>query len=429
MPAPTVYPELNGVLDELVASVHAILGENFCGAYLQGSFALGDADEHSDVDFIVVTHDEVSDAELSGLQAMHSRLYSLESTWAQHLEGSYVPKTELLRVDPSRAPFWYLDNGATELVRDNHCNTAVVRWSLREHGVVLAGPEPKSLVDPVTHAQLRDDVRWAVREWVDWLRSQSTLSRRGQGVLALTICRMLQTWESGTVTTKREAGEWALNALDAKWGNLIRAALDDRPDPWTKVQQPADPETFDRTLAFLDYAMKQTMSVRLEPWGKDDLWLVERLMGDPVMTEHLGGPESPEKLRERQARYEKASDSKARMFKIVDEETGEAVGSVGYWEIEWQGEKIYETGWGVLPEFQGRGIATTATAQAIELARAENKHRYLHAFPTPENGASNAICRKLGFTFVEEVEFEFPKGHFGASNDWRLDLSAPAPTS
>jgi predicted nucleotidyltransferase len=110
MPAPTVYPELNGVLDELVASVRAILGENLCGAYLQGSFALGDADENSDVDFIVVTHDEVSDTELAGLQAMHRRLYSLESTWAQHLEGSYVAKTELRHVDSSHAPYWYLDN-------------------------------------------------------------------------------------------------------------------------------------------------------------------------------------------------------------------------------------------------------------------------------------------------------------------------------
>jgi predicted nucleotidyltransferase len=96
MPGPTVYPELNGVLDEFVASVRAILGENFCGAYLQGSFALGDADEHSDVDFIVATHHEVSDTQLAKLQAIHERLYGLESPWAQHLEGSYVPRLEFV---------------------------------------------------------------------------------------------------------------------------------------------------------------------------------------------------------------------------------------------------------------------------------------------------------------------------------------------
>ena len=104
-----------------------------------GILALGDADEHSDVDFIVVTQGEVAEAQASGLQAMHERLYGLESPWEQHLEGSYISKERLRRVDPSRAPLLYLDNGATQLERDNHCNTAVVRWTLREHGVVLSG--------------------------------------------------------------------------------------------------------------------------------------------------------------------------------------------------------------------------------------------------------------------------------------------------
>ena len=117
---PTDYPELNDVLQELVAEVRTILGDNFCGAYLQGSFGVGDADEHSDVDFIVATNGEVTDEQLAALQAMHMRLYGLDSPWAQHLEGSYVPKDGLRHVDPARSPYWYLDNGASELVRDNH---------------------------------------------------------------------------------------------------------------------------------------------------------------------------------------------------------------------------------------------------------------------------------------------------------------------
>jgi RimJ/RimL family protein N-acetyltransferase len=161
--------------------------------------------------------------------------------------------------------------------------------------------------------------------------------------------------------------------------------------------------------------------IRLEPWGKDDLPLLEQLLGDPKMMEHLGGPESPEKIAERQARYER-DDSK--MFKVVDEETGEAVGSVGYWERPWRGEEVYETGWSVLPGFQGRGIAAAATSLVIDLARSERKHRYLHAFPSVANAPSNAICRKLGFTLLEEVDFEYPKGSFMRCNDWRFDLGA-----
>ena len=66
----------------------------------------------------------------------------------------------------------------------------------------------------------------------------------------------------------------------------------------------------------------------LEPWGSGDLPLLERLMGDARMTEHLGGPESPEKLRERQARYERLEGGD-RAFKILDVATSAGVGWVG----------------------------------------------------------------------------------------------------
>ena len=161
-------------------------------------------------------------------------------------------------------------------------------------------------------------------------------------------------------------------------------------------------------------------TVTLERWGDGDLPLLERLMGDPRMTEHLGGPESPEKLRERQSRYERLES----MLKIVDVASGAGVGSVGFWTKEWRDEQVYEVGWMVLPEFQGRGIAVAVTAQAIELARRDDQHRFMHAFPTPANAPSNAICRKLGFELLGPCEFEFPKGHFETCNDWRLDLRA-----
>jgi len=258
MADPTVFPDLNAVLRELVASVQAILVENFCGLYLLGSFAVGDADTHSDVDFLVVTHDEVSDEQLAALQTMHARMYALDVPWAQHLEGSYVPKNSLRRVDPSRSPLLYLDNGATELVWDNHFNTAVVRWSLREHGVVLEGPETSTLVEPVSAAQLRDEALAGMREYADWAPEPTKagpMSRWKQPYLVLTFCRLLYTLTEGRVGSKREAGEWALRNLGPEWASLVQGALDDRPDPWARVNQQAEPDALDRTLAFVDYTL------------------------------------------------------------------------------------------------------------------------------------------------------------------------------
>jgi len=162
-------------------------------------------------------------------------------------------------------------------------------------------------------------------------------------------------------------------------------------------------------------------TVTLEPWGSGDLPLLERLMGDSRMTEHLGGPESAEKLRQRQARYERLEGGD-RMCKIIELVSGAGVGSVGFWTKAWRDRRVYEIGWMVVPEFQGRGIALAATAQAVELARRDDRHCFMHAFPHVANAPSNAICRKLGFELLVACEFEFPIGHFMTCNDWQLDI-------
>jgi RimJ/RimL family protein N-acetyltransferase len=168
---------------------------------------------------------------------------------------------------------------------------------------------------------------------------------------------------------------------------------------------------------------KAKAKVRLEPWAEGDLPLLEALLGDPEMTKHIGGPESHEKLVERQAKFERLDErGTGRIFKVIDEDTNEPIGQVGYWDKEWHGNDVYETGWFVLPAFQGRGIAVAAMVLAIDRARLDSKHRFMHAFPSVENAPSNAICRKLGFTLIEACDFEFPPGNFLRCNDWRLEL-------
>ena len=257
---PTEYPELNAVLAEFLASVEAVLVENLVGAYLTGSFALGDADKFSDVDFLIVTHSDVTEHQSAALQAMHKRIHGLAVDWAQHLEGSYAPTERLRSLEGPPRAFLFLDNGASELEWDNHCNTAVTRWVLREHGVVLAGPDPKTLIDPVSTDQLRREAVAGVREYGAWAPEPTNvgaMNRWKQTYLVVTFCRLLQTLASGDVTSKREAGTWAMKSLAPEWSGLIQRALDDRPDPWRRVHQLADTDAVSRTLAFADYALRR----------------------------------------------------------------------------------------------------------------------------------------------------------------------------
>ncbi|MFD7898035.1 GNAT family N-acetyltransferase [Streptomyces sp. NPDC059743] len=164
--------------------------------------------------------------------------------------------------------------------------------------------------------------------------------------------------------------------------------------------------------------------VRLEPWSETDLGLL-RAANAPEMMTHLGGPETEEQLVKRHRRYVDLSadrTGKGRMFRVVLLPGGEAVGTIGFWEKTWQGQEVYETGWGILTAFQGQGIAAAAAAAVAEMARAEKKHRYLHAFPSVGNPPSNRLCRRAGFSLQGECDVEFPPGNVMRCNNWRLDL-------
>lgn len=160
--------------------------------------------------------------------------------------------------------------------------------------------------------------------------------------------------------------------------------------------------------------------VRLEPWTEGDHGLLTRLLGDLAMMTHLGGPEPEAKIAERQQRY--LDDP--RQTRIVVIETGEAVGWVGYWDRTWRERAVLEIGWSVVPEWQRHGIATRATRLALADARERGGRRYVHAFPTVDNGPSNGVCARLGFELVDQVPFEYPpgSGEVLACNDWRYDL-------
>ena len=80
---PTPYPDVNAVLQVLLSDVQAIIGNHFVGMYLYGSLATGDFDpQRSDIDFVVVTTNDLPNEMIQDLEAMHSRIASRGSKWA-----------------------------------------------------------------------------------------------------------------------------------------------------------------------------------------------------------------------------------------------------------------------------------------------------------------------------------------------------------
>ena len=142
-PHPTRYAELNGVLHDLVTGAQEALGETFVGAYVQGSFALGAGDLHSDCDFLVVVTERPDAAREAALRDLHRAIPHGEGHWCGHLEGSYAVADDLRTVAGLGAEWLYVDHGWDEMSWSDHCNQPWTRWILREHGITLVGPCPE----------------------------------------------------------------------------------------------------------------------------------------------------------------------------------------------------------------------------------------------------------------------------------------------
>ena len=157
--------------------------------------------------------------------------------------------------------------------------------------------------------------------------------------------------------------------------------------------------------------------VTLRPWLPEDRPLLDAF-NTPAMTAHLVAPESTAELEQRHLRYLK-EDLPGRMLVILD--GSEPVGSIGYWETLDGGEVVWETGWGVLPQHQGRGLARLALQELIAVVRADGRHGEIHAYPAVDNAPSNALCRRAGFSLRTTTSFPF-RGEELLSNDWVLVL-------
>jgi len=145
-----------------------------------------------------------------------------------------------------------------------------------------------------------------------------------------------------------------------------------------------------------------------------------RSLTDARMMTELGGPLREAGLEEKLRGIVADVRAGTVWFSVIVSDDGGAAGSVCIWEHDWNGAPISEIGWMVLPEYQGRGLATEAVTALLARARSERRWDLIHAFPGVTNGPSNAICRKARFTKLEERDME-GWGGILRCNHWRID--------
>ncbi|HUR01226.1 MAG TPA: aminoglycoside adenylyltransferase domain-containing protein [Nonomuraea sp.] len=218
-------PDVGAMLDALVAGGHAALGGNLVGLYLRGSLVMGEFDPpSSDIDFFAVTEQPVTDVEYDRLAALHVRLSALPNRYAGQLEGPYIPRDSARRFRAGEQhPTVYRGEA---LQRHMHGeNWVLERWVVREHGVALRGPDPRTLIDPMAPAEIREAVRTRLGDWVEFAQNRDDPAwwqPLGHcAYVAETMCRVGYTLATGQLCSKRHAVSWALEHIAEPWRSTV----------------------------------------------------------------------------------------------------------------------------------------------------------------------------------------------------------------
>jgi hypothetical protein len=230
---PIGSPAVDALLAELLAAQRAILGKRLIGLYLYGSLSLGDFDPaSSDIDFLAVTREPVAGATLAALAALHDRIVRSGRPYADKLEGWYFDRAALRHPAPAEAPQATIGADWPFGLSQPGPVWIIERYIVREYGVTVWGPPPRTLIDPIDPGALREATRALLRDfWAQQLDGPEWLRTRDyQAFAILTMCRALQTIATGTVASKLAAAAWAQGVLAPPWPDLIARALAQRHD-------------------------------------------------------------------------------------------------------------------------------------------------------------------------------------------------------
>lgn len=218
--------KLNALLQDLTAQLPVLLGRNLVGVYLYGSVTHGAFNpKRSDVDCIVVTRRDLSDAQFRKLDAWLARA-AKSNSWTARLQMLFLVKNELLIMNTSGSLYQF-----GVLARSGSDGNPIIWMDFLTSGRVLLGPRPESFLPEITPQMIFQ----AVERELGYLREEITEKPKSEwrdvpiyrAYAVLTVCRVLYLFrKNGTIVSKPRASKWAIGYLPEEWREIIRRARD-----------------------------------------------------------------------------------------------------------------------------------------------------------------------------------------------------------
>jgi len=217
--------KISALLQDLTAQLQVILGRNLVGVYLYGSLTQRAFNpKRSDVDCIVVTQRDLSDAQFRRLSVWLARA-AKSNFWVTRLQMSFLIKNEVLTMNSKACLYQF-----GLLKRSGSDGNPIIWMNVLKSGIVLFGPLPESFVPTITPELLFQ----ALEREVGYLREEISQKPESEwrnvpsyrAYAVLTLCRILYSFRKGAIVSKPRAARWAIKRLPAEWSEIILRALE-----------------------------------------------------------------------------------------------------------------------------------------------------------------------------------------------------------
>ena len=225
----------------MLEALRGILGESLTAVYLHGSAVFGGLMKDSDIDFLAVANDELSDGERS---ALTDRLLEISGKIGNIDGKRYIELTIVKQSDivpwryPPRSLYQYgewlredIEGGRIPQAHES-ADMTIILSQAQHHSVTLFGADLPDVVPPIP----RGDMLRATKECLPGLLGDLAGDERN---VLLTLARMWATAGTGEFMPKDKAAEWAASRLPEEFTaplTLAKSAYrDEEPDRWDNI--------------------------------------------------------------------------------------------------------------------------------------------------------------------------------------------------
>jgi streptomycin 3"-adenylyltransferase len=215
--------QINKILDLCKSE----LKENLVGVYLHGSLAMGCFNkDKSDIDIIVVMKEPIRDKENMINEFMKISLKPAPIEISFLLEDKLKNPNSICHYDLHYSEYWrekytnvFLENKELEKdILEDRDLPAHVR-AINERGITLWGKDKDLIFPKISNEEYLKSILYDFEDALD-------NSSKKPEYYILNTCRILSFLETNKVTSKRGAGEWALDILPDRFRGIIKSSLD-----------------------------------------------------------------------------------------------------------------------------------------------------------------------------------------------------------